>query len=136
METKTCYSCKSTKPVSEFYKSNTHYYQRECKECNKHRKSAWHKTDDGKRSSANTKLKRRFGITLEDYEKMYKEQGGKCLICEATESTLGHRLAVDHCHTSGKIRGLLCKACNLGLGYYRDNETYLANAIRYLKDRA
>ena len=135
METKNCYACKTTKPVSEFYRSNKTYYQKECKDCNRLRKGRWHKTEEGKRSSANTKLKSRFGITLDDYEAMYAEQGGQCQICGVTESCSGHRLAVDHCHTSGKIRGLLCKACNLGLGYYRDNKEFLANAIKYLDEK-
>ena len=130
---KTCFNCKVEKPVSEFYKSNVKYYQTECKLCNRERKQRWHKTEAGKISSANTKLKKRFGITIEEYNKMYDAQDGKCLICEATESVFNHRLAVDHCHTSGKIRGLLCKACNVGLGNFKDNKSYLQKAIAYLE---
>jgi len=130
---KTCYACKNEKPVSEFYRSNVNYYQKECKDCNRIRKNKWHKTELGKISSANTKLKRRFGITLEEYNKMYAVQHGKCLICDATESTLNHRLAVDHCHTTGKIRGLLCKSCNVALGGFKENIKNLTRAIEYLK---
>jgi len=85
-------------------------------------------------SSANTKLKRRFGITLDDFNEMYKNQGGKCLICDATESMSGHRLAVDHCHITGKIRGLLCKSCNVALGGFKDNIESLKKAIKYLEE--
>lgn len=133
IEYKKCFACKETKPIFEYYKSNVRYYQNECKECNKTRKQAWHKTDQGKRSSANTKLKARFGITLEQYEEMYASQDGKCLICGVQESVQGHRLAVDHCHTTGKIRGLLCKSCNVGLGNFYDNPELLKNAAKYIE---
>ena len=130
---KTCYACKTEKPVTDFYKSNVTYYQKECKSCNRIRKHKWHKTESGKLSSANTKLKKRFGITLEEFDEMYKTQNGKCLICGVTESCLGHRLAVDHCHTTGKIRGLLCKSCNTAIGNFKDNINNLKNAIIYLE---
>ena len=132
---KTCYACKKEKPVSEFYRSNVNYYQKECKICNKERKYKWHQTELGKLSSANTKLKRRFGITLDDFNEMYKNQGGKCLICDATESMSSHRLAVDHCHITGKIRGLLCKSCNVALGGFKDNIESLKKAIKYLEEK-
>jgi hypothetical protein len=130
---KTCYACKTEKPVTEFYKSNIKFYQKECKNCCRIRKNKWHQSESGKLSSANTKLKRRFGITLEQFNQMYENQNGKCLICNATESMLGHRLAVDHCHTTGKIRGLLCKSCNMGIGNLKENVDNLQNAIKYLE---
>lgn len=133
LQNKVCFSCKETKPVTEFYRSNTRYYQRECKLCNKLRKTAWHKTEAGKLSSTNTKLKARFGITLEDYNKMLEEQKGLCLICDNPLSYNGHKLAVDHDHDTGKIRGLLCKACNFGIGHFKDNINLLAKAINYLE---
>lgn len=133
-ETKVCCDCKIEKPVSEFYKSNKRWYQRECKDCCRKRKYKWHQTDAGKLSSANTKLKRRFGIDINKYNEMLKNQDGKCLICGATESIFGHKLAVDHCHETNKIRGLLCKSCNVGLGHFRDNIENLQKAAEYLKN--
>jgi hypothetical protein len=130
---KICYACKIEKPVSNFYKSNVNYYQKECKDCCRIRKNKWHQSESGKLSSANTKLKRRFGITLEQFNEMYISQNGKCLICDATESALGHRLAVDHCHITGKIRGLLCKSCNVGIGHLNDSIETLKRAIKYLE---
>jgi hypothetical protein len=65
---------------------------------------------------------------------MYKQQDGKCLICGATESIHGHRLAVDHCHTTLKIRGLLCKSCNVGLGNFYEKPELLRNAAKYIED--
>jgi hypothetical protein len=133
METKTCFRCKETKPVSEFYRSNTRYYQRECKPCNRDRKYRWHKSDAGKRSTANTKLKARFGISVEEYERMLAEQSGKCRICAQEVSYMGHKLAVDHDHASGKVRGLLCKACNLAIGNFKDDPALCIAAAEYLK---
>lgn len=134
IETKICYSCKQEKPVTDFYRSNVSYYQKECKLCNRDRKNKWHKTDSGKLSSANTKLKRRFGISLEDYNKMLHDQGGKCLVCGSTESFNGHKLAVDHDHTTGRVRGLLCKACNSALGLLKEDITNMENLIKYVEE--
>ena len=132
-DTKVCYSCKQEKQLTEFYKSTASGHQKECKKCNAERKSKWHKTEVGKLSSANTKLKRRFGIDMAEYNRMLEKQEGKCLICESTESHLGHRLAVDHCHTTGAIRGLLCKSCNVGIGNLKDDINLVEKAVAYLK---
>lgn len=131
-ETKRCFRCKQIKPVSEFYRSNTRYYQRECKICNKERKYAWHHTDSGKISSANTKLKRRYGITLEEYEKMLESVGGRCEICGASNSDHGHRLGVDHNHATGEIRGILCKSCNVAISRFKDDASIMRRASEYI----
>ncbi len=73
-----------------------------------------------------------FGITLHDYEKLFLVQKGLCLLCGKADS-VGRRLAVDHCHKTGKIRGLLCTLCNCGLGNFRDDEGLLTKAIDYLR---
>jgi hypothetical protein len=76
---------------------------------------------------------RQFGMSLEDYEKLFNEQNGRCAICGTTKLTGDSRaLSVDHNHTTGKIRGLLCSRCNRGLGYFKDNVMSLLSAIRYL----
>jgi hypothetical protein len=73
-------------------------------------------------------LKRNYGITIEEYEKMLFSQDGKCSLCGEEPKTKDHRygkarsLAVDHCHKSGKVRRLLCTKCNLGLGWYETNK--------------
>lgn len=133
MESKFCFTCKTEKPVSEFYKSNVKYYSSACKICNKERKNSWSKTDEGKLSATKTKLKQRFGITLEEYETLLTLQNNQCLLCGTSKCDSGHKLSIDHCHKTGKIRGLLCKACNVGLGNFKDNQEALAKAIEYLK---
>lgn len=73
-----------------------------------------------------------YGITKEDYDRMFIEQGGKCKICQKHQSEFKEKLAIDHCHTKGTVRGLLCKKCNLGIGLFEDNPIFLQSAIKYL----
>jgi len=65
---------------------------------------------------------------------MLEEQEHKCAICLTSDVDLEKLLAVDHCHTTGKVRGLLCSNCNLALGNFKDNITNLEQAIKYLKN--
>ncbi len=81
------------------------------------------------RTGRNLRYYRRYGITLSDYEIMYEQQEGKCYICSSHKL----RLSVDHCHSTGKIRRLLCNFCNIGLGAFKDNEEFLKKAIHYLE---
>jgi len=80
----------------------------------------------------NNRLKSRFGISIHDYNKKLVEQKKVCAICRKL-CGLGRNLAVDHCHASGKIRGLLCSKCNLGLGLFKDDTILLATAKKYLE---
>jgi hypothetical protein len=88
-----------------------------------------------KRSS----LKRSFGITIEDFETLYEIQNGKCKICGEPEKAMIRgitlSLAVDHCHDTGRIRGLLCHRCNKGLGEFGDSAERLRKAADYLERR-
>jgi hypothetical protein len=83
------------------------------------------------RSSKN--FRHKFGITLSDYERMLSEQGGRCAICPTPHDTAPWRsLQVDHCHATGKVRGLLCRTCNTGLGHYEKRaEGFRAYLERY-----
>lgn len=77
-------------------------------------------------------LKRTFGLTLEDYNQILKSQKEKCAICQIHYSEARLALAVDHCHVTGKIRGLLCDLCNRGLGFFKESEVVLYRAAEYL----
>ena len=79
-------------------------------------------------------LFRRRGITLAEKNKMKDEQGNKCKICYRDFSS-DVEPNVDHCHTSGKVRGLLCQQCNVGLGNFKDNPLELVKAAEYLKEQ-
>lgn len=83
-----------------------------------------------------SKFKRIYGISLKDYESMLVVQEGRCAICRATaeESPKG-MLFVDHCHKTGKVRGLLCSLCNFVLGNARDNVEILRSAANYLENQ-
>lgn len=80
-------------------------------------------------------LRKKFGISLKDYNSMIERQAGRCLICGQTGNHGGKGLAVDHCHDTGRIRGLLCCSCNGGLGMFKDNIAILKSAIAYLEVR-
>lgn len=79
----------------------------------------------------NTEMKRRYGITLAQYSDMLSQQGGGCAICGATSDY--YALAVDHCHSTGVVRGVLCSKCNRGLGAFADDPKRLENAVSYLR---
>lgn len=78
-----------------------------------------------------------YGITPEQYDEMLAAQGGHCAICPRTQqSNVGkRRLAVDHCHKTGRVRGLLCHRCNLAVGYLGDDAGVTRSAARYLEKR-
>lgn len=78
-------------------------------------------------------LARRYGITEAEYDKLLSDQEGCCAICHRHASALGEPLAVDHDHRNGRVRGLLCTDCNLGLGKFRDRVDLLEEAITYLQ---
>jgi len=78
-----------------------------------------------------TILKNRYGIMEFDYEQLAQKQGNVCAICGLAPTT--KRLDLDHCHSTNKIRGLLCNNCNRGLGHFKNNKDLLARAINYLQ---
>lgn len=85
----------------------------------------------------NNSLKSKYNISLADFKQMILNQGGNCAICKTKLYTLDIKsVHTDHCHTTGKVRGILCKYCNFGLGWFKDNTKLLENAITYLKFHA
>lgn len=79
-----------------------------------------------------SRLLKRFGITSADYYAMLADQNGVCGICKKPELRR-KRLSVDHCHATGKVRGLLCQPCNLSLGLFNDSADNLRSAAEYLE---
>ena len=90
---------------------------------------------------ASYKVAKKFGISPSQYEEMYARQGGRCLICHLhSDDNMKRldnvkRLAVDHDHKTGEVRGLLCSLCNASLGGFKDDVTILQSAIEYLSIR-
>jgi hypothetical protein len=97
-------------------------------------------TGEWERATASRTLKHYYGITLIDYEAMFAAQNGVCAICQMPEVVNDHktqkprRLAVDHCHKTRKIRGLLCNACNTALGKLKDNPQLIERAAAYVRN--
>lgn len=85
---------------------------------------------NSKEYRASTSLKKYYGITLQQYDELYKEQSGLCKICGKSQGY--RRFDVDHCHKTGKIRGLLCNHCNQGIGHFFDSKDLLIKAANYL----
>jgi hypothetical protein len=77
-----------------------------------------------------SKLKR-YGITEADYNQMFVNQNGTCAICKQLQNN-GENLYIDHCHITGKVRGLLCNNCNLAIGLLKDNTNIILEAAKYL----
>lgn len=80
-------------------------------------------------------LKHKFGMSLSDYDRLLESQGGRCAICDATDS--GNKkvkqLVIEHDHATGRVRGLTCQLCNHGLANFRENPEIMLAAIRYLE---
>lgn len=88
----------------------------------------------------NAYYKRNYGITDADLASMKKEQDNKCYLCHSEGFLIGknnhdERLAVDHCHTTGKVRKLLCHNCNRALGLFKDNPELMRKAADYIENK-
>ena len=137
-----CTECGETKPLSEFWKdrSKKHGYSAKCKVCKTAIYNLYRKTNgyDKKRywknpdSEQERHLRRKYGITLSDYDEMFRSQKGKCAVC-GIEHSGGKRFDVDHCHSTGVVRGLLCTNCNRMIGHANDDPQRLRSAAQYLE---
>lgn len=117
---KKCTKCSEVKPLSAFYwRAARSTYYPECKDCR----------DTVARAHA---LRRKYGLTVEAYEQMKSARDGCCDICKEPERQ-NKDLAVDHCHSTGKVRGLLCSNCNTGIGKLRDDPAVIRSAADYLE---
>ena len=116
-----CRLCGIERPTSEFYaRKDTGALRSECKECLRFKTSF-----------------RSTGWTREAYEAAFVKQHGQCAVCLCTlNSSRYTRLAGDHCHKTGKLRGLLCTQCNTAIGLMKDSPTRLRAAVEYLERHA
>lgn len=90
----------------------------------------WNAANPGKRKEIDWRCQGIVGMTLERFEEIVRAQDGKCWICQKTPATA---LCVDHDHTTGMVRGLLCDRCNTALGGFRDDPELLERAAQYLR---
>ena len=151
---KRCHGCNTDKEKSEFSKnknrkdglgtqckkciSDSHkkWYAKNLKEKRKQNLSWYHNNPDRVRDNH---LRYKFNITLDDYDRMYREQDGKCALCKKPESAKDgrsgkiRRLAVDHCHETDRVRGLLCYRCNHLIGCLGDTVESVQRVISYME---
>lgn len=159
---KTCERCKQTKSVDRFeeYKNNreradgtiyTYSYRgKRCRECNDQLRKEREERKFGKQGRLNyiakrsrkCNVKNMYGLEWKEYEALKELQDHKCEICKMeiqdyfeTKNPPGDRgeIVIDHCHDTGRVRGLLCKTCNSGLGFFKDNPEFLRNAAAYIE---
>jgi hypothetical protein len=147
---KTCNICKVEKSDSDFYRLKTGRLFPYCRPCDNERKRKWAKANpdihraamrrgnrkyracrpDRVKAQQRKRTLKKYGMSVEDYEQRLLEQGGVCQICSKNNDS--QRLAVDHCHINGRVRGLLCHRCNRALGYLGDNKELLLKCVAYL----
>ena len=130
---KLCRECNTEKDISEFHlvsrKSGKKTLKTYCKHCSSERVKRWRQTPKGKLARKKYNLAKAFGITLEDWDKMFVQQNGQCAICKREFSQLKMTPFVDHNHETGQVRGLLCPVCNQFLGLIKDNPQSLLNYL-------
>jgi len=140
---KICVHCSEEKPFDDFHKNARNKKdgrQSSCKPCNNDRVRKWQSENPDKFESNwkkqaqapdyhHRRRARKYGLTVQQLDELLEDAGGVCMICSQPAHMY---LVVDHCHTSGVVRGILCEKCNQGLGMFKDNPEYLQNAITYL----
>lgn len=146
---KRCIECNLEKNIELFYtRKDTNRTRNQCKSCVNKRVKIYRDLNTEKRSKrfkqwaeeknksdpewrVRDRLKNYYNITPEEYNLQLEKQNNACYICEKQDKI---RLSVDHCHSTGKIRGLLCKHCNQAIGKLDDNIKILQRAIKYLEN--
>jgi hypothetical protein len=123
---KICTTCLCEKPLEDFASQGAGKKRAKCKKCLADQKRDYYKRNPDKAHQRN--LKTFYGITKQDYAEMFEKQNGACACCGKVSP-----LNVDHCHSSGTVRGLLCTNCNIALGHFKDDVDLIRKAIAYLK---
>ena len=135
MKIKKCARCGEEKNLKDFYKRKEAKKIQPyswCKECQKKLTKAYGQARHESKWAG--LLEKKYGITKDEFERRVEEQGGVCFICK--ENPDGKRLSVDHCHTTKRVRALLCRNHNLMIGLSRDNPDILIAAAEYLKSHS
>lgn len=145
---KTCTKCQIEKPLSSFHKDVKGILgvRSHCKECVKEYNRRYTQMYPERRAAQNKKFraanptyeqdrkrKHKYGVTPTDFQMMLDSQSGGCAICKKPVDRSGH---LDHCHRTGKVRGILCSNCNRGIGHMQECPTILMSAIEYIKEHS
>lgn len=147
---KACSKCGETKPTDAFWKDSRYRggYQHQCKACKYKVSEEWRKRN---RESVNAKqreyqranpdvarrswVKKKYGMTWDEYQSMVFTHDNRCGVCwrTADEAEPGRLLSVDHCHETGRVRGLLCGGCNRALGLLQDDVLRIRKLAEYVE---
>ena len=134
---KKCSICQELKPRSEFYKDSNRKdgIDGYCKPCKLNKNKKWQDDNPDKWQHQLAeriwyRRQKQYGISKEEYLAILEKQDYKCDICKNQINTSA---AVDHCHSTNKVRGILCRNCNTGIGLFNDNTDIMDSAILYLK---
>jgi hypothetical protein len=133
-EQKREYDRKWREDNKDYLKSYNNSYRKENKEKLTIRRHEWRRDNKDKmrRISLKVNLRRNHGITPDDYATMLLKQNGCCAICGKSASEYKRKLHIDHNHSTGQIRGLLCVRCNYGIGCFKETPSFLDKAKEYL----
>jgi hypothetical protein len=133
---KICSKCKKNKDLNEYHRAKLSKdgRARYCKECIKQVQREYRARNPKRQGDLRRDSQYRllYGITLEDYNALYYNQDGKCKICKKHQVEFKKRLAVDHNHKTGEVRGLLCQKCNQAIGLFNDDADLLRQAALYV----
>ncbi len=147
---KTCTMCKETKDLSCFGKASwgKDGKNSRCLLCHNEHTKAWRSKNvkwtkayassyyqENKDLVRCRSLQKKYGITQEEYDTMFEDQGRVCKVCGTSNDLSKGAFPVDHCHITGEVRGVLCHPCNKALGLVNDNKETLQNLIKYLDKR-
>ena len=141
---KSCTECKQTKALTEFYWTVSHgkkVRHTKCQICRRAQFKVWAASPNGKKVKRAGILRREYRLTEEQYEALMAAQGCVCAICKKSETKRYRgrgaiiRLSVDHDHITGVPRALLCSACNVGIGSFKENPYLLRAAADYLQNQ-
>lgn len=134
VEVKLCTKCGDEKPVDEFYwdaaRTGPYPWCKECQRADTRRR--YYENQPDPQTGRATSYRIRYGITIEDYDRMLEQQEGGCAICRR-EPKLGKYLSVDHDHETGKVRALLCARCNGLVGHHEKDVDLFAKIVAYVE---
>jgi len=116
----------------KLYSKKPHVIERRKRESEARKQ--YHQTKEGSEHLYDMSLRRHYGISISDWNDMFAAQNGCCAICGRHQSDFKNRFHVDHCHETGKIRGLLCSNCNTAIGKLGSDTDLIRRAMNYLSE--
>lgn len=133
---KKCTTCQQEKPLDEFYnnsRNKTDGKAAMCKACDKAKHKRWKQNnpEKAKKSMENRRLKHMYNVDLDWWDAKLKAQNNKCAICGIDQKETS-RFVVDHDHTTGEVRDLLCNKCNTAIGAVKEDTNILKKSLQYL----